>query len=215
MSWLNHFDQQLKKHVQKKKINCLRQLLKKTVKDLRSLRDICIVKKQSKLFEMAFLSSWWVNNLYQSFLVVYSGKWCWVWSNWRINLHQQPALKNYSGDKFQSWENTIYLFIYFNWRLITLQYCIGFAIHQHESATGIYIFPILNPSSPLPPCTIPLGRPSAPGPSIQYRASNLDWRFVSHIILCMFQCHSPKSSHPLPLTESKRLFYSTTWGVNY
>ena len=27
-------------------------------------------------------------------------------------------------------------FIYFNWRLITLQYCIGFAIHQHESAMG-------------------------------------------------------------------------------
>ena len=26
-----------------------------------------------------------------------------------------------------------YKFIYFNWRLITLQYCIGFAIHQHES----------------------------------------------------------------------------------
>ena len=26
-----------------------------------------------------------------------------------------------------------YKFIYFNWRPITLQYCIGFAIHQHES----------------------------------------------------------------------------------
>ena len=47
---------------------------------------------------------------------------------------------------------------------------------------------ILNPppSSLLPPHTIPLGRPSAPAPSIQYRASNLDWRLVSYMIFFPF-----------------------------
>ena len=47
------------------------------------------------------------------------------------------------------------------------------------------------PSSLLPPHTIPLGR-----------ASNLDWRLVPYMILYVFQCHSPKSSHPLPLPQT-------------
>ena len=60
------------------------------------------------------------------------------------------------------------------------------------------------PSSLFPPHTIPLGRPSAPDPKIQYRASNLDWWLVSCMILYMFQCHSPKLSHPLPLPQSPK-----------
>ena len=98
----------------------------------------------------------------------------------------------------------IYKFIYFNWRLITLQYYIGFAIHQHESTVDVHVFPILNPSSHFPPRTIPLDHPSAPAPSILYHASNLDWRLVSYMILYMFQCYSPKSSHPRPLPQSSK-----------
>ena len=59
-------------------------------------------------------------------------------------------------------------------------------------------------SSLLPPHSIPLGRPSAPAPSIQYCASNLDWRLFSYMIVYVFQCHSPKSSRPLPLPQSPK-----------
>ena len=60
------------------------------------------------------------------------------------------------------------------------------------------------PPSHLPLHTISLGHPSAPAPSILYPASNLDWWFISYMILYMFQCHSPKSSHPLPLPQSPK-----------
>ena len=112
---------------------------------------------------------------------------------------RSPALQAYSFSFFFFFLK----FIYFNGRLITLQYFIGFAIHQHESDTDVHVFLILNPPPTFFPVH-PLGHPSAPAPSIQYCASNLDWRLVSYMILYMFQCHSPKSSHPLSLPQSPK-----------
>ena len=89
-----------------------------------------------------------------------------------------------------------YKFIYFNWRLLTLQYCIGLSyinMNLPQVHTCSPSWTLLPPPSP----TIPLGRPSAWAPSIQYHASNLEWQFISYMTLYMFQCHSPKSSHPL------------------
>ena len=92
----------------------------------------------------------------------------------------------------------------------TLQYCIGFAIHQHESATGVHVFPFLNAPSTSLPITIPLGHPSATAPSILYPALNLDWRFISYIdiihVSMPFSQIIPPSPSP---TESKRLFYTS------
>ena len=98
----------------------------------------------------------------------------------------------YSLSKISFFLNLI-LFIYFIFKLYNI----------------VLVLPYINMNPPqvytcspswtlLLPRTIPLGHPSAPAPSIQYRASNLDWRLVSYMILYMFQCHSPKSSHPLP-----------------
>ena len=82
-----------------------------------------------------------------------------------------------------------------------------------HTLTGIHhgctCVPNPDPSSHLPPHPIPLGHPSATAPSILYHASILNWRFISHMIIYMFQCHSPKSSHPCPLPQSPKDFYTS------
>ena len=77
-----------------------------------------------------------------------------------------------------------------------------FAIHWHESATGVHVFPRPEPLSHLPPHPIPQGLPSAPAPSTLSHALNLDWRSISYMITCMIQYYS--LNHPT-LTFSHRV----------
>ena len=103
------------------------------------------------------------------------------------------------------WTPLSFIFLFFNF-IFFLNFTILYWFchtskwirHRHTCV------PHPEPPSLLPPHTIPLGRPSAPAPSIQYCASNLDWWLVSYMILHIFQCHSPKSSHPLPLPQSPK-----------
>ena len=95
----------------------------------------------------------------------------------------------------------------FFFNFLTLQYCIGFAIYQHESTTSIHVLPILNPppsSLPVPSLwVVPVHQPQAS--SIVHRTWTGD-SLISYMILHMFQCHSPKSSHPLPLPQCPKDF---------
>ena len=97
----------------------------------------------------------------------------------------------------------LYLFFIFTLFYFTILYwfCHTLTWIRH----GFTRVPHPEPPSHLPPCTIPLGHPSAPAPSILYPVLNIDWHFVSYMIVYMFQCHSPKSSHPLPLPQSPKV----------
>ena len=133
-----------------------------------------------------------------SCLVLSSG-WCWPH---RMSLKAVP-----SSSIFVCFFE--YKFIYFFWRLITLQYWSGFAIYWHESTTGVHVFPILNtpPTSfPIPYLwVIPVHQPQAS--CILHRTWTGDL-----FLIWYYTCYNavlPNHPPPPSPTESKRLFYTS------
>ena len=97
-------------------------------------------------------------------------------------------------------------FIYFNWRLISLQYCSSFCHTFTLISHGYTCVPHPEPLSHLPPHPIPQGPRSALALSALSHALNLDWQSISHMLINMLQCSSPKSSHPCLLPQSPNVY---------
>ena len=86
-----------------------------------------------------------------------------------------------------------FAFIFFNWRIITLQYCAGFC-HTSTWISHRYAYV---PSLPSP-------FPSHPSRLVQSRylsslnhTANSRWPSILHMVMYMFQCYSLNSSHAL------------------
>ena len=107
-----------------------------------------------------------------------------------------------------AWEKIVFPISFFLlFYFLTLQYCIGFAIYQNESAPGIHVFPILNPP-PSPYHPSGSSQCTSPKHPVLCIEPGLATRFIYDII-CVSMPFSqiiPPSSSP---TESKRLFYTS------
>ena len=123
-----------------------------------------------------------------------------------------------------------------NWRIIDLQYCVGFChistwirhrtfinpppqtslwclipwgskeldtteqlthTHIHTPHTTHTHTQHTHPHTHLPPHPTRWGCHRAPGLSSLHHAANSLWLFILHMVMCMFQCYSINSSHPL------------------
>ena len=91
-----------------------------------------------------------------------------------------------------------FLFIYFNWRLIILQYCGGFC---HALTWISHWYTCVPPRSPSHPPGL------SQGTGLECPASSIEPGLVIcfHMIICTFQRYSLKSSHPRLLPQSPKL----------
>ena len=119
--------------------------------------------------------------------------------------------------KFSSCQQKVVLaFIYFLFIIIiifTLQYCIGFAIHQHESTTGVHVFPILNPiptSLPVPFLWVIPVKWMKLEPIIQSEVSQKEKHQYS-ILMHIYGIYKNGNDNPLCETAKETQMYRTVF----
>ena len=94
-------------------------------------------------------------------------------------------------------------FIYFSWRLITI--LLWFLPYIDMNQPWIYTCSPSRSPLPLPSPSHPFGSSQCTSPEHLSHASNLDWRFISQLIIYMFQCHSLRTSPPRLLRQSPKV----------
>ena len=109
--------------------------------------------------------------------------------------------------------NVSIFFFYF-----TLQCCIGFAIHQDESATGVHVFPILNPLSPPSPYHLSgSSQCTSPKHPLSCIKPRLVIRFLCDIIHVSvpFSQIIPPSPSPSPRVQKTVLYICVSFAVSH
>ena len=134
---------------------------------------------------------------------------CWVYFYFICWPDNRPILLMYAI----TFVFFFFLFFYF----LTLQYCIGFAIHQHESSTGVHVFPILNhpPTSfPVPSLwVVPVHQPQA--------SSIVHWTWTGNSFhIWYYSCFNAILPNHPTLSLSHRvhntvLYFSVSFAVSY
>ena len=94
------------------------------------------------------------------------------------------------------WETVFYLFI-LNWRIIALQYCVGFCHTSARISHGIHTSLPSWTSLPPPIPSYPSGLSQSTGLSSLCHTANSYWLSILHMLMYTFPCYTPNSSHPL------------------
>ena len=128
-------------------------------------------------------------------------------SGWIPGLEKSSGVGNCNPYQYSFFFFHAFYFFLILFYFLTLQYFIGFAIYQHESTTGIHVFPILNPP-PSPYHPSGSSQCTSPKHPVLCIEPGLATRFIYDIIHVSMPFSQIIQPSPSP-TESKRLFYTS------